>query len=58
MKREQTASGKEVSGFGSESRFELPPKVHHLPRLTSLVPKPPAPRLQPLGLVRFEMSKA
>jgi hypothetical protein len=38
-------------------RIRTPPKVYHLPGLPSLAQKPPAPRSQPLGLVRLEMSE-
>ncbi len=53
----QTACGQEVFRRGSGSGFELPPKVYHLPGLPSLVQKHPAPRSQPLGMVRLEMSE-
>ena len=52
----QTVSGQEVSGLGSDSGFELLPKVFRVPGLPSVVPRPPAPRPQPLALVRFEKS--
>jgi hypothetical protein len=42
-----------VAGQGSDSNFR--PEVYPLPGLASLVPRPPAPRSKPFGLVRLEM---